>query len=825
MRQLLFITLILSSILHAQAGKVSGIVTDDKGHLLPFASILVKGTPRGTTTNNEGKYFINLNPGTYTIVCQYVGYERKEKKITVGTDPISLDFSLSLQQLTLSEVVVKPGGEDPAYEIIRNAIKKRPYYLNQVDRFRCEVYIKGQLRLRDYPKKFMGQKVDFEDGDTSKKKIVYLSETIASYTFQRPNKTKVEVVSSKVSGQSDAFGFSAPQIISFYENNIPIGRNLNPRGFISPIADKALNYYKYKFEGSFFEDGKEVDKIKVIPKRKFEPLFSGYIEITDGDWRIHSLQLMLTKESQMQFVDTLRIEQLYVPYDKDVWVIKSQVIYPSVKIFGFDAYGSFVNVYSKFDLDPSLEKKYFNNTFLKFNEGANKKPADYWDTIRPVPLQIDEVKDYHKKDSLEKARKDPHYLDSLDRIRNKITAVGLLLTGTNINKEKTRTQINLPSLLSAVSFNTVEGWTINWRASYTKRLDSGTNFSRRNISFSPVLRYGFSNRHLNAYGVLNYNYGKKFLSSLSIAGGRRVYQFNNENPIAPLYNSVSTLVWERNYMKLYEAWFGRANYSKAFGDGFRFSAGLQFQNRTQLQNTTNYSFKNWATREYTPNYPIGLDSVAMPNNSALIASAEISWQPGARYIEFPDRKIMVGSKYPRFSLQYIQGVPNIFGSNVDYSKWQFGINQNLNFKLAGTLSYNLSAGGFLNTNKLFTPDYNHFNGNQIIIASDFSNSFQLLPYYQYSNKATFYAAAHLGHHFNGLITNKIPLLRKWNWHLVAGANGFYINQNSNYFETYVGLENILRVLRVDFLWGFEQGNQSLTGFRITIPVNFAGPND
>ena len=226
MRQLLFIILILSSILQAQAGKVSGVVTDDKGHLLPFASILVKGTPRGTTTNNEGKYFINLDPGTYTIVCQYVGYERKEKKITVGNDPISLDFSLSLQQLTLSEVVVKPGGEDPAYEIIRNAIKKRSYYLNQIDRFRCEVYIKGQLRLRDYPKKFMGQKVDFEDGDTSKRKMVYLSETIAKYSVQRPDKTKLEVISTKVSGQSDAFGFSAPQIVSFYQNNIEIGRNL-----------------------------------------------------------------------------------------------------------------------------------------------------------------------------------------------------------------------------------------------------------------------------------------------------------------------------------------------------------------------------------------------------------------------------------------------------------------------------------------------------------------------------------------------------------------------------------------------------------------------
>ncbi|HYC29025.1 MAG TPA: DUF5686 family protein, partial [Chitinophagaceae bacterium] len=380
------------------------------------------------TANNEGKYFLQLDPGNYTIVAQYVGYQRQEKTITVTEANSTLDFQLGLQDLSLKEVVVKPGAEDPAYEIIRNAIKKRPYYLSQLDRFRCEVYTKGMFKLRDYPKKFMGKDVDFEDGDTSKKKILFLSETIASYSVDKPNKSKVEVLSTKVSGQSNGFGLSAPQIVSFYDNNLQFG-DLNPRGFISPIADNALNFYRYKYEGSFYDDGKEVNRIRVIPKRKYEPLFSGYINITEGDWRIHSVKLLLTKQSQMQLLDTLWVEQLYTPYNKDVWVIKTQVIYPAIKILGFDANGNFVNVYSKFEVDPPFEKKYFNNTILKVYEGANKKPGDYWDTVRPVPLLPEEVRDYAKKDSLEKVRKDPHYLDSLDRKNNKATFGDILLTG------------------------------------------------------------------------------------------------------------------------------------------------------------------------------------------------------------------------------------------------------------------------------------------------------------------------------------------------------------------------------------------------------------
>src|SRR3954466_2127121 len=141
MKILSLISLFIVCFTSVQAARISGRVTDEKGQVLVYASILVKGTTQGTTANKEGDYFLQLNPGTYTIVAQYVGYSRQEKTITVGEDNITLDFQLSIQQFNLKEVVVKPGGEDPSYEIIRNAIKKRPYYKNQLNTFQCEVYI------------------------------------------------------------------------------------------------------------------------------------------------------------------------------------------------------------------------------------------------------------------------------------------------------------------------------------------------------------------------------------------------------------------------------------------------------------------------------------------------------------------------------------------------------------------------------------------------------------------------------------------------------------------------------------------------------------
>lgn len=819
----LFIPTLLFSFQLTYAGRISGTVTDDKGNLLPFASILVKGTTKGTTANNEGRYFLTLDEGSYTVICQYVGYRRQEKIVSVSAEDSRLDFQLTLQELSMAAVVVKPGGEDPAYDIIRNAIKKREYYLNQLDKFDCEVYIKGQLRLRDFPKKLFGQTIDFEDGDTSKRKILFLSETVAKYSVDKPNKTRVEVISTKVSGQSDGYGFSIPQIVSFYENNIQIGANLNSRGFISPIAKNALNFYKYKFEGVFVEDGKEINKIKVIPKRKYEPLFSGYINITENDWRIHSLQLLLTKESQMELVDTLRIDQLYVPFENDIWVIKSQVLYPTIKLFGFDAFGSFVNVYSKFEVDPQFATRHFNSTLLKFHEGSNKKPADYWDSIRPVPLQIDEIVDYKKKDSLEQVRKDPAYLDSLDKRRNRVTIMNLMVSGQSFRREKKRELFSISPAIKTISYNTVEGVALNFRGNYSRRLDSASA-SRRSISITQVVRYGFSNTHLNAHTGITYNFGKKYFSSINISGGKRVFQFNNANPILSLDNSIATLFWERNYMKLYEAWFGRIGLTKGIGEGATISGIVAYQDRLPLENTTTSVIKDWKARAFSPNYP-EIMSGNFARHQALTLTVGLRWRPGGRYIEYPDRKISIGSRYPTFTFEYTQAVKNVLGSDVDYGKWQFGVSDNLNVRLWGSIRYAVGAGGFVSKSAVEVPDYNHFNGNQLFLASDYMGSFQLLPYYKYSNVEPFYAKAHIEHHYNGLLTNKIPLFRKLNWHLVTGANAFYLNRDRYYIEPFVGLENILKIFRLDFIWGVEKGQPASTGFRLGIRGINRGDND
>jgi hypothetical protein len=719
-------------------------------------------------------------------------------------------------------VVVKSGGEDPAYAIIRQAIKKRSFYQGQVKKYTVDTYMKLVAKMRRMPKRLLGKKIETEDVgvDSTGKGIFGLSESVTRISHEAPN-TKLDVLSSRQSG--GGLGFSIPATISFYDNNVEaITSQLGPRGFISPISENAIFYYKYRLEGSFMDDGKLVNKIKVIPRRKYEPLFAGHIFITENDWRIHSTDLMLTKEYQLELLDTLVIRQTHVPVTPEVWRTKDQVVYLALKKFGFDVVGNSVQVYSNYNLNPAFPKGFFNKVVMKYQKDAAVRGVPYWDSIRPVPLEADEAKDFRVKDSVARVRRDSarsrNHLDSLRKKPQpvKVSDVALNSWGHNWYFKRDTSiathRFNMRSLISGLSYNTVEGVSLAVEPSVSFSLPK-----RKVLRWTNNVRYGFSNTHLNAYTDLTLfgsnedGFGSRNVWSLS--GGKKVLQFNRENPIGPIMNSLYTLLLKENYMKLYEARFGKLQFSRNFQNAMFFTADVNYESRIPVENTTDFVlFKN-SSKTFTPNHPQELAALPFEREQVLTVSGMLRYQPGQRFIEYPRYKQAIGSKYPVFSLRYTKG---FLDGNFD--KWKFNVSDDMNFKLLGLMKYNLSAGGFLNNRAVSIPDLQHFNGNQTFLNIKYVNSFQLAPYYQYSTSANFYATANVEHHFNGLLTNKIPLFNRLKWNLVAGSNAFYVNRANNYVEVFAGLENIFKVIRVDVVAGY----QSQADTRIGVRVGFGG---
>ncbi|MBK8519953.1 MAG: carboxypeptidase-like regulatory domain-containing protein [Chitinophagaceae bacterium] len=825
MKKLLLVFFIFASI-HSSAQKIYGTVFSDKGDLLPYASVTIKGTSIGTSANNKAKFSFAVAPGTYTVVCQHIGYKTQEKNITVTNEDAEITFIISAQQLDMTEVVVK-SGEDPAYEIIRQAIKKRSFYSEQVKGFECGLYTKDMMKLRKLPKKILGRKIEDADVkdmglDSSRKGIIYLSESVARIYSQQPDKFKMEVISSRVSG-SDGFGFTFPTFISFYQNNVSVFLDrLNPRGFVSPIADAAISMYKFKYLGSFYEDGKEINSIQVIPRRNYEPAFTGVINITDGDWRIHSLDLLLTKKAHLEIVDTLHITQFHVPVGNDVWRVKNQHINFGFKQFGVDAIGNFVSVYSDYKINPVFAKNRFNNVVVKYDTASNKKPVAYWDSIRPMPLELEERMDYQVKDSLFLVNKDSIQsqasVDSMNKKQGKLKLYDIFWKGLHRTKYtvKGNHQWGVESLIQNLEYNTVEGIVLNVNPYYNRYFKK----IKTNFSFEPNLRYGFNNGHLNAWADMyfrtrDWETDKKIKrQTWTISGGKRVSQFNKANPITPLTNTVNTLLWGDNFMKIYENYFGSINFSKRYETGLRFNVNVLYEDRIPLENTTDFVIFKRDSANWIPNYPIEKIPSQFTPHQAFVVSFDVSIKPGQKYIQYPNRKMSLGSNYPTFSFNYTKGIKNIFGSDVNFDKWRISVSDDKNFKLAGLLKYKIGIGGFLNSKSVFIQDYQHFTGNRSTRASEYVNSFQMAHYYIYSTTSSFYAYGHLEHHFNGLITNKIPLFKRLNWNLVAGSNALYVNKLNNHVEVFAGLENLIKIFRVDLLVSYRNGSYERTGIRI-----------
>ena len=762
-------------------------------------------------SNEKGEYSMSLEKGSFSISCQYIGYMISTVSLKIEKDTVRLDFRLIPTILLLDEVVIRKSKKDPAYEIIKNAISKRNYHLSQVESYKCQAYIKGLIRTVDFPSSIFGQRIEFEDGDTSKSKIIFLSETLSEIYFKQPREYRINVLSTRVSGQSNGLGLATPFFISFYENSVNLPKTFNPRGFVSPIADGAFRFYDFKYLGAFSESGQLVNRIQVIPKRTWEPLFSGFIEIVENTWNIHAIDLLLTKSSQLEFADRIRIVQLFKPVAGNIWQLNSQSIFPEVNILGFKATGNFSTVFDKYDLNNQPISK-FGNTIIKYEALSNQRPDSFWINKRPIPLLQDELMDFKRKDSLEKLKTNPDYLDSLDRIQNRPTFLGVTLNGQTLQKRSRNISFTYDPLLKSVGFNTVEGLSLQLSGSADKEFKN-----KRSLSITPVLRYGVNNQHLTGFLSGSMLVNPKNRQRIGLALGRKVFQYNNLNPIPQVMNTFSTLLEGNNYLKIYEADYFQINYSRKLTGIISTNFHFIYQDRKPLSNTTGAGqwgkFKSIDKLE--PNFPNEITNAPLTRHQATEAGIKIQIRTGAKFIELPNGTMNSFSKSPVILIEYSKGLNNILRSDVNYDKWKLSVRGDLDFKLLGEFRYNIVTAGFLNAKNVQLPDFHHYAGNLTRKAATYLESFQLAPFYAFSNNEELFSALHFEYRLNGLGTNKIPVLRNLNFRLITGAN-ILLLEGKNYKEVFLGIDNVAKLFRIDFIKGMGKDGKNFQGIKIGI---------
>ena len=815
MRLFSFVLLLLfaSGFTYAQDILLKGTIKDNKGLAVPFASVYEKGTTRGTSANSEGEYQLKLSAGQHTLIFKAIGFSQESKQIDLKTAQ-TLDVILNPSVYELKDVIVQADAEDPAYEVIRNAIRKRKRHLTEVEQYTADVYIKGMQKLLSAPKKFLGQNID-EIGkqiglDSNRRGILYLSESETKISFMQPDKLREEMISSKVSGSNRSFSFNraSDMKMNFYENLVFID-GLSDRPFISPISDNALFYYKYKLVGTSIENGEMVNKIEIIPRRNADPVFRGLIYILEDSWRIHSTDLYLTKDANISMADTLSMRQEFIQVNSKIWM-PSSIRYDFTGGFlGFRFGGYFIALYKNYDFGGNLKKKDFAEV-LKITKEVNKKDSTYWEQARPIPLTAEEQIDYVKKETLAAKRESKVYLDSLDAVNNKFKPLRFIIgSGYNPRNRYKKEYYRFGSLVNSAFYNTVEGFGLNYQASYSKQIDSATN---KYLSISGKLRYGFSSERM--YGSMFGSVPIKN-SRLSLNMGSDVMDLNNLAPLSQLGNMINTLYYERNLLKVYESKFINLIYSKALGNiQTSFSAG--WTNRRALLNTTDYKIRDVERKQFTSNDPLLPDSnlPMFPENQAFKIQFRASYAFSNEYATYPTGRFYSPSKYPRLSFNYSKGIHGLLGSDVNYDLVSVDLaKSDIKSGLLGSSSFWLGAGTFLNSKSMYFVDYKHFRGNRLLSYSTDANNFLFLDYYKHSTPQSYFEA-HLQHNFSGFLTNKIPLIRKLKLGEVIGFNYLNTPKLRNFTEAYAGLQYLN--FRLVYGWSFVNGKGYDDGFRFGI---------
>jgi len=858
--RLYFTLLFLSALCTCvSAQTLTGRITDaDTGEPLPFASIYVEQSKSGAASNADGYFQVKLGSGSSRVIFQYLGYETQIKTVRGGQE---LDIQLVSAALDLQEVEILSGGEDRSYSVIRRAIAKADYHLNQLDRYEADVYLKGTGKVNKIPG-ILTKLAPKEDREEMEEVInrPFTSESTSKIVYERPNTYRQEVISKYEVGESE---FDAANYIftSFYE---PMFAD----AIVSPLSPKAFAYYKFELEGVFVDQEELISKIKVIPRSRGEDVFEGYVYIVNDDWSLHSLELTTYK-----FGFKIDIAQNFAEVQDHIWLPITTKLDADGKIFGiaFEYHylstsgnyvitlnpdlGGYVEVidektqpevaarvrkanqdvagieeklneggeitrkemrklmreYEREERRKSEEPEVVSNYSFIDSSASVVRDTAAWAALRPVPLTALEIEGYAITDSLEQVKKDA------PEVMVKVS-VGPQPADTTTQARKPRRGLRLLTPFPDPFFNPVEGYALGTRLHWKHR--------KKNFGFSVHPRYGFgwdkAVMQLGAHFGRSGQYNDEDEPAWDFSGGQFLRQFNDRPAIEPWISTFNNLFSGGNFIRLYNRDYFKVAYRKSFNPAFRLEVDAGFEDRRIVRNTANNNWFGLQDEEiYPANFPenAALDS-GLSLADATTARVAVAFRPGLRYIIENGKKSPIELSAPTIRAEVRQGFKELLGSRADFTQLEASYEQRFNHGRKGQVDVLVRGGAFVNNNRVGFPDFKHFATSEIILTSlDPIGSYRLLPYYQESTDEEY--LEFYGHYQ----FRKFLLTHIWELHIMGLKEDVFVNYlytptSENYTEVGYSIDNILRVLRLEFVTSFRDFSYDDFGVRISVASTF-----
>ncbi len=795
---------IINSAVFAQETIVQGKVTDAaSGDPLPFVNVFFKGTSIGSTTDFDGNFTVRSFNATDSLVASYVGYKHRTKAVKLGTRQ-TINFQLTEELIGLQEVIVY-AGENPAFEILRNVVRNKNINdKRKLVAYEYDTYTKIEVDVDNISDKFREKKlvkkitqvldsVDRIAGEDGKPILpLFITESVSKiYYRDNPSLKKEKILKTKVNGVGVEDGTTVTQMVgssfqeyNFYQNWLTI----LTKEFVSPIADGWRLYYEYDLTDSLYLGDDFCYRLDFFPKSPQDLAFTGTIWITKNEYALKQIDATMGATANLNFVEKIKLQQELGKTELGAWIpIKNRVLI-DVSELGTKNAGMLAKFYTSnknIVVNKPYDQVFYGRAIETAEDFRMYEDEKYWDTLRHEPLSETEKSVYRMIDTLVNIPVVKTYTDII-----KVLVDGYYTVG----------KIDVGPYLSTVTWNNIEG--IRLQAGFK----TNYKYSRKWV-FHLQGGYGFDDEKFKYMASVQRILSRNRWTTLSFRARKDLSRIGiDDETLAdnPLF--IAATRW---------GYFRRGYYS----DEYR----VNFQRELFKGYSQRIAFRTW---NFNPTFDFAYYNPEDPTDvrSTFQTSEVIIESRYARdevfLIDDNERVSLGTSKWPVISLKYTKGISGVFGSDFDYDKLRLNLTKRIKTGPLGVGYITLTGEYVFNT--LPYPLLSLHLGNESVIYT--SLTYNLMNYGEFVSDH--FASVQYRQYLEGFLLNRVPLLNKLKWRLVATGNvimggmrqsnrdliaeympdnttptltaGYFTNSKP-YVELGYGVENIFKFLRVDFV--------------------------
>ncbi len=603
-------TAALSNAASAQSLTVSGLVRDAAtGERLPAATVRVVGTARGTIANADGSYRISLSPGTWRLAATFVGYRPDTTRVTLDGSAI-VDFRLEPSPIRMAEVVVS--GEDPALGIMRRVIEEKKRRNATLETYSFEAFTRQILR-----------------SDTS---IASIMESYSS-GYWRSGDTLREVVRQKRQTENmkvDQNFAIVGAIVNFYDDDV----NFAGYRFVGPTSPEAFDYYDFRLDRSFRQDGNTIFVVQLRPNSRVTPLFDGEVHVVDDRFVLAGVNVRPNEAFILPFISDfeLRTQQQFAAIDDRYWLpidIRTTLrVSVNIPMFKFPAIGfeSTSSIY-EYRVNVPVPDSLFQQRRVQQDSTAAVFDSAYWAQRDVLPLTAEQAEAYLTIDSTKT-------LDKAFRPSGPLA------------------EADSSSLLSVLQyadlrFNRVQGGFLGGQ------YESDTVWGR--WRFNAAAGYGFADHSWSVRAGASISVDRSRRLAIGFEGSRDVVPIANEGKHMALSNAFTALLYKNDYFDYYESRGGRLWVAIRPAPRLNVRFDLRSEDhRTSAQNTDYSLF--YRSRAYRPQPAI---------DPGTLRSAAVSFRWGRE----PAPLNIIHTDEAVLSVEAAE--PSLFGGEMDFVRWTF----------------------------------------------------------------------------------------------------------------------------------------------------------